>query len=167
MQKLSKLIGFLCIASLILFLTFIPACEDDENDGDDNTPTPSSSPTPAVTPTPGGSTELSGTWVGSEINGAAGNWTFVFTGSTIAVVEPNPANAYGGNYTVDTTQNPKTVQVYIATHYNSSYVGRIMLGIYQLSGNSLTLAFNPPGHPFAPTNFDAVSPSRAWQLTKQ
>ena len=166
MQKYRiSFLGVMCLSLVILVSIFMPACEEEKNNNGEQTPTPV--PSPTITPTPGGSAELAGTWKGTEVNGTAGTWSFVFTGAAVTVTEPNATGIYTGNYFLDTTKNPKTIEIEITAHYNISFIGKTMMGIYQLTGTALTIALNPPGHPFAPTGFDPVAPSRVWQLTKQ
>ena len=126
-------------------------------------------------------TELEGAWVGYEVGGLLGDWTFIFSGNKIDVtVSPlNPAEWYLGNYSINTQEvnilgqsipvNPKQIDFVITDCSLSSYIGTTAKGIYKIE-NDTTLTYSGcgPGNPDRPSSFlDTSVIARMMILTKQ
>ena len=105
-----------------------------------------------------GNTELEGTWTetvpGTDIMPAM-TLTFTFSGNNWASIETTTsATVYqmSGTFTLDSTANPKTLDLYITTATLwSNMVGTTLHGIYQLSGTNLAIANGQGGT--RPTSF--------------
>jgi uncharacterized protein (TIGR03067 family) len=92
-------------------------------------------------------------------------WTFEFFGSYVVVNGPS-GEWYEGDFVVDDTVTPNTVDITIEnSSFGEEYKGKVSLGIFELSGNSLKLCCNEPDNPTRPTAF-GQSGARTWQLTR-
>jgi len=89
-------------------------------------------------------TELEGTWVGTEVGGYGGEWTFTISGDKVNVKGPD-VELYSGTVTVNAKARPKQANFKIEKCSLAEYVGETSLGIYKLVGNKLTLAASEPG----------------------
>ena len=112
---------------------------------------------------PGEPTELEGTWTGYELGGDAG-WTFILTGNTFSTT--GPGEWHTGTFSLNTGASPKQMNALITDSAISIYIGSTMLGIYQLSGDTLTIAAHEPGDPTRPTSFVPAGDERVWILTR-
>ena len=128
-----------------------------------STPMPTSTPAPTPTPT-SSNTELQGTWVGT---GADKNvtMTYTFSGHNVTLAFTSISTIPGttakslqesGTFTLDSTANPKTIDLYVVTSTDPSdpAVGQTILCIYQVSGTNLTIA-RDAGSATRPTSFTA------------
>lgn len=74
---------------------------------------------------------------------------------------------YEGDYTVDTTTDPKQLTGLITASSVPDYVGKTTNGIYEIVGDDLSFAANEPGDPRRPTSFEPGTGARIFQLTRQ
>jgi len=109
--------------------------------------------------------DLEGKWVGSEVNGRAGEWIFVISENQLAGTGPNE-EWYKGTLSLDSKTTPKQANFVIADCFEQDFVGKTALGIYKLEANTLTLAASRPGATTRPASFEAGAP-RVWVLTKK
>jgi len=110
--------------------------------------------------------DLQGTWVGSEVSGRAGKWTFAISENQFVATGPNE-EWYKVTLSLDNKPTPKQVDFAIADCSNPDFVGKTALGIYKLEANTLTLAAGVPGATTRPASFEAGADVRVWVLTKQ
>jgi uncharacterized protein (TIGR03067 family) len=103
-----------------------------------------------------GKTELEGTWVITypDVNGSN---TFTFSGNNWVMIQKWGSQGSlqrSGTFIIDTTANPKTIDMNVtASTEGSLVVGMTSLGIYKISGNTLTLELaESPDEP-RPTEF--------------
>jgi uncharacterized protein (TIGR03067 family) len=135
-----------------------------------STTEPTAEPTSEPTPTPSQSsdTELQGTWTETLTDGGVSHdRTFTFSGNNWTATA---GNRVMGTFILDSAANPKTIDLYFAAGgdpmYDPMYEGETWLGLYQLSGTNLTIAFaNLPGDA-RPTAF-TVDPYNLYNLVKQ
>ena len=112
------------------------------------------------------STELEGTWVGTDDGEYGGQWAFVFSGDKVEVKGPE-SEYYSGTVTLNTKTNPKQADFKIDKCSMPEYVGETSLSIYKLEGNKLTLAATEPGSMSRPAYFDSTGGVMLFSLTKR
>ena len=115
-------------------------------------------------------TELEGTWVGYEVGGLLGDWTFIVSGNEMDVTAPslNPAEWYLGTYSINIQVNPKQVDLAITDCSLSNYIGTTAKAIYKIENNTWTYTGYGPGNPDRPSSFfDTSGFARSFLLTKQ
>jgi uncharacterized protein (TIGR03067 family) len=116
----------------------------------------STSPSQALT------SELEGTWAG--IDKATGTqMAMIFSGNQISTSMAG-SELYSGTFSINTNISPKQINFTITSSSISAYVGQTSLGVYELSGNSLTIAANEPGDPVRPASITA---GRVFELAKE
>jgi len=108
--------------------------------------------------------DLVSTWIGEETGGLPGNWASCFQGELLHVIGPN--EWYRGVFSLKKNVIPFQIDYTITECSVPAFVGQTSLGIYQVSGNTLSIAFNPPGNPSRPTTFTPDGTSRVWDLNK-
>jgi len=109
--------------------------------------------------------ELEGTWVGHELDGPEGNWTFKITADKVSVTGVGQ-EWYKGALTVDESASPKQADFRIEQCFAPDGVGLTSLSIYKIEGNTFTLAANEPGAETRPTEFVREPNARVFVLTK-
>jgi len=121
----------------------------------------------------GGSTSqvdpaLVGTWSGIEVDVAQYTWTFVLGAATMDV-QSTSGEGYKGNYTTDTSVDPKHITGTITECPLADFVGKSWNGIYMIEGATATMASNIPGDTTFPTAFTPGSShqTRVFALTKK
>lgn len=139
------IIIFLLISSAVLFT----GCKEDS---------------PAGTGQNDVKTEVEGAWSGIEISGAAGSWKFNVSGKSASITATYPVMSYSGNISVDTTTNPRRLDLDITVSTITEYIGTKSLGIYKISGDTLYYAAGEPGVTFRPRGFVGTSTSRVFIL---
>ena len=80
--------------------------------------------------------KLQGTWIGTEIGGGGGDWTFVITGDKIDVKGPDP-QAYSGTLKLNPDTEPKQADFVIEKCAHEPYIGTTALSIYKIEGDKL------------------------------
>ncbi len=110
--------------------------------------------------------ELQGTWVGSEVDGRSGNWTFAISENQMDATGPDK-EWYKGTLSLDNKTTPMQANFVVVDCSVPDFVGKMALGIYKLEGNTLTLAASEPGAATRPASFEAGADARVWVLTKQ
>jgi len=121
------------------------------------------SPGPAQ---PQAGADLQGTWVGSEVDGRTGEWTFAISENQLAATGPDK-EWYKGTLSLDNKPTPMQANFAIVDCSKPDYVGKTALGIYKLEANTLTFAASEPGATTRPASFEAGADVRVWVLTKQ
>ena len=111
--------------------------------------------------TSSGNTELQGTWKATSPDGTV-TITFTFSGNHWTMTEASAAQSQSiqllGTFTIDSTANPKTIDLHIAAHPSSELIGKTILNIYQLSGtNLLVIAFGDNPDTARPTAFTGTN----------
>ena len=136
--------------------TVIPTPEPTVAPMDTPTPTPVPTQEPTPTPTPVSSAmEIEGTWTGQANNGTL-NITYTFSDSSWTVTDTNietlQSIEMSGTFTIDTSANPKLIDLYIAASSLPDFVGATMFGLYEVSSSSLLLTYNSSNEE-RPTDF--------------
>jgi uncharacterized protein (TIGR03067 family) len=109
--------------------------------------------------TSSGNTELQGTWKATDPNDSATTVTFTFNGNqwTMVLASTSASQSFqeSGTFTLDSTANPKTIDMLFVSSVPAApgIAGTTSLGIYQLSGTSLTLELGDPTSATRPTAF--------------
>ena len=111
------------------------------------------------------SSELEGTWVGTDAGGYD-EWTFIISSGKVEVKGPESA-FYSGTVNLNTGTNPKQAEFKIDKCSLPEYVGETALSIYKLEGNKLTLAASEPGSINRPAYFDSTGGVMLFSLTKR
>jgi len=111
-------------------------------------------------------TEIIGTWLGGEINGLADGWSSTVTCNNLYINGPSNQEWYKGTYIIDETSDPDQIDYYITECSFPEGVGTTALGIYELEGNTLTIAFSQPGASERPSNFLPDTGARIFVFSK-
>jgi hypothetical protein len=136
------------IASLILCCTLsLPACKKDE-----------------IT-SPNAPAEIQGTWIGYEVQGGSGAWTLQINGS--ALNSSGLGEWYKGSVSAKAETNPKEVDFVVSECSVPLYVGKTSLGIYKMSGDTLTVSQNEPGVAARSVSFRVSFDNRVFVFLKQ
>ena len=99
---------------------------------------------------------LQGTWKGQEIgSNAGGTRYFIFSGNTVEFQGANNDDWCRGTFTVREDTNPRQIVGTITQCHQREYIGKAACGIYQLNGDTLTIAGYEPGTSDVPSSFDA------------
>lgn len=109
--------------------------------------------------------DLSGVWVGHEVDEESDVWTFTFTGNQMRIESTD--EWYEGTYTTNASASPKQLDFLISDGSDSQFVGQTSLGIYKIEGNTLTWAGNGPGVTTRPSDFTPGEEVRVFIVTKQ
>ncbi|MGA1867271.1 MAG: TIGR03067 domain-containing protein [bacterium] len=112
-------------------------------------------------------TELEGTWIGNETGDASTTWTFVFSGAIVNVTEESEEEWYTGTFSLNTSSDPKQINLVILDCSYCESDHETCLGIYRIEEGVLTLIANEPGNTQRPTSFTLSGDSRGWTLTQQ
>ena len=112
-------------------------------------------------------TELEGTWIGYELDGEPGDWTFSFSGNEGSVHNHNYEESYSGTFTINSQTSPKQIDLTIEECSYSPFIGETSLGIYEIEDNTLTFAGCEPGENVRPTTFSTEGNPRVYILNKQ
>jgi uncharacterized protein (TIGR03067 family) len=125
---------------------------------------PQEKPAAAKAPAAQESTELDGTWVGQEVN-VPGQWTLKISGKQLEGTGPKDSRK--GNILLSTETNPKQADIVLLEGKDVSAAPQIVLGIYKIEANKLTLALGVPDSKQRPASFVPGSDVRVWNLTKK
>ena len=106
---------------------------------------------------------LTGAWIGNEIGGDEGEWTFVFE-ATVASATSAGSEVYEGTYVAYPDESPMRLDMSITESLYPPFVGETALVIYRFDGDTLVLASNEPGVTEAPTGFTPTGGTRVWEL---
>ncbi|MFB0524311.1 MAG: TIGR03067 domain-containing protein [Phycisphaerae bacterium] len=110
--------------------------------------------------------KLEGTWIGPEIGGSQGDWTFIFSGNHVSVNGPTQ-ESYTGTVQVNSKANPKRVDFIIEECSLRDNIGKTSLGIYELQEEKLALAASEPGASTRPASFQEKGDGHFWVLKKK
>jgi uncharacterized protein (TIGR03067 family) len=141
---------------VLVLMLFLAACG-----GEAPPPPPSASPPPPEEPT------LDGTWVGHEVKGRPGEWTVVFDGDFCEVAGPDDIESYSGPIEVDWEAKPPRLVLEVEECSVERFVGQKTHMIFQLRGDTLTLAGTAPGSKEKPTGFIPGKGVRVFQGKRQ
>ena len=101
-------------------------------------------------------TTLQGTWKGQEVgSNAGGTHYFIFSGNTVEFQGANNDDWCRGTFTLREDENPRQIIGIITQCHQREYIGKAARGIYQLDGDTLTVAGYEPGTPDVPPSSDA------------
>jgi len=112
-------------------------------------------------------TELEGTWIGYEINEKNDEWTLSFSGNNYESHNQNYEESYNGTFIINTEILPKQIDLLFEECSYPEYIGTTGLGIYEIEGDTLTYASNPPGFSSRPEDFSSDLFTRLFVFTKQ
>ena len=112
-------------------------------------------------------TELEGSWLGYEVDGYPGDWSFIITGTHLDATGAATGEWYNGTMTLNTTTDPKHMDVTIEECDYQEFIGKQSLGIYTLEGDILTMASNGPGDTTRASSFVPGQGARVFIFTKQ
>jgi len=113
-------------------------------------------------------TELEGAWIGSPVSPVDSpqeSWIFIV--SKNRAIAALPTGWLRGTFQLDTVASPKQIDIIIQQCYPQDYVGKTVLAIYKLDGNTLTLAGFEPGVTTRPTSFQKEEGIAIVVFTKQ
>ena len=107
--------------------------------------------------------EIIGTWIGDEDNGQADSWGFFFSCDHLDVV--GPQEWCRGTFLLNKATTPYQADFFITASHDEVNIGKTSLGIYQVEGDTLTIAFNEPGVTERPSSFSSNG-TRVFLLNK-
>jgi hypothetical protein len=111
--------------------------------------------------------DLTGTWKGREVQGAPGNWTFIFSDSTLMVYGPNSDEYYKlDTKKVDNTEKPQ-IRAIFKDSSNPSVISLESMAIYKFENEKLIIAASEPGYGGTPSSFDPKWGVFVFELTKE
>jgi uncharacterized protein (TIGR03067 family) len=92
-------------------------------------------------------TQLEGTWEGVNRNGSdQTQWKYIMINDSITILADSVMKIRG-IFSIDTMANPKTIDIAIVNSSNAAYVGKRILGLYDLAGNVLNITATDPATP--------------------
>jgi hypothetical protein len=109
---------------------------------------------------------LTGVWVGTEVGGAAEEWTFTFDATDASAVSEG-TEIYDATYVAFLDEDPKRMESTITESLFPPFVGLTAQAIYKFDGPTLIFASNEPGTAETPFQFVPGGGTRVWELTKQ
>ena len=147
----------LSVLAVFAIAAVVVGCGSNNTPEPTPTPTPTPMPTPTPTPTPS-NTELQGTWtITWTTSDTTATSTYTFSGNNWIVTSTPAGIQESGTFTLNSTANPKTIDMYFATSTypsgTSPNVGKTGLGLYIVSGTNLTLAVGDHPGDARPTSF--------------
>ena len=90
-------------------------------------------------------TELEGSWSGMNMDGLDYTfWTYSMHLDSI-VIDGDGTVQYRGIFTVDTSVNPRLIDINITWAADAAQAGKSIPALYQMSGNILQITANKPG----------------------
>ena len=99
-------------------------------------------------------TELEGPWVGCEIRKPCIDWNFTIQGNQFHVIHEDSFIWYEGRFLLNNNCALKKIDLQINDAHTPSLNGKTILGIYKISGNTLTVVLGQPGKPARPHSLD-------------
>ncbi len=114
-----------------------------------------------------GEAELQGMWSGELIGGETNSmWTFRFSRDS-AVACIGTQEMIQGSFTAIVNKDVNHLDVVISRFLQEDrYIGKTSLGIYKISGDTLTYAASEPGRPTRPTSFELNDSTMIFVLIK-
>jgi uncharacterized protein (TIGR03067 family) len=98
---------------------------------------------------------LQGTWSGRQIR-IEHPCSLIISGTNYEFRDEADTNAWNkGTFTLREDTNPRQYIAVISECNFPKFVGKTVMAIYQLEGDTLTMTWNAPGNPAAPSAFDA------------
>ncbi len=110
---------------------------------------------------------LEGVWIGSEVEGDSGEWTFNFEGEKLKI---ESADGVWFKMTIKLVEktDPKQAELEINDSVMYEAVGIVLKSIYKIEGNELTIAVNDPqSSDSVPTSFDKSWDNRVFVLERK
>ena len=99
-------------------------------------------------------TELEGLWIGCEIRKPCIDWTLTIEGNQFHLIREDAFISYKGRFQLNNNCAHKKIDLQVDEAHTPSQNGRKILGIYQISRNSLTVVMGLPGRLSRPLSFD-------------
>jgi len=110
---------------------------------------------------------LEGAWVGKEVEGDSGEWTFTFEGENLKV-ETDEGAWFKMNITLIEKTDPKQAELEIDDSVMSDAVGLVLKSIYKIDAKKLTIAVNDPqSSDSVPTSFEKSWDNRVFELERK
>jgi hypothetical protein len=89
-------------------------------------------------------TELEGTWSGYNTNVIDTQWTYRMKNDSM-IISADSLVIRRGTFTVDTTKDPKTIDMHIGWSSKTQEIGTTYYGSYLVSFNIMYISANAPG----------------------
>ena len=109
-------------------------------------------------------TELEGTWTGTDTSKFA--WNSTFSGSSLDLRRSDSTRWYTGTFTMNDVSTPKTINFSINQSSETQSVGKILYGIYKIESGALAIAFSALGDTVNPVDF-TLATGNVFALTFQ
>ena len=125
-----------------------------------------SQPDPTTVMASSANLDVLGIWKGTEVGRADVPWTFQITSDKM-IVTAGKMEVYEGTYALELESRPMRIIATITASNMKQYVGKSSNAIFELRGDSLTLAANEPGDSAFPADFGTSGDARVFELTRQ
>lgn len=103
---------------------------------------------------------LQGTWSGRQAL-VDHQCSLVISGNNYEMQDASDTNAWNkGTFTLRQDTDPRQFVFVIADCHVPKFLGATIMAIYRLEGDTLTVSWNAPGNPAAPSAFDAPHAAR-------
>ena len=99
-------------------------------------------------------TQLKGHWIGCEIRKPCVDWILTIEGNQFHLIRDDSSRWYNGSFQLNGNCALKKIDLQIDDAHAPSQNGKTILGIYQISSNSLTIVVGRPGKIVRPHSFD-------------
>jgi uncharacterized protein (TIGR03067 family) len=107
---------------------------------------------------------LQGTWNGPQIQKHVNpehQCSLIISGNNYEFQDDADTNAWNkGTFTLKEDTEPRQYIFTVSECHIPKYVGSTIMAIYRLEGGTLTITWNAPGNPAAPSAFDAPGAAR-------
>jgi uncharacterized protein (TIGR03067 family) len=104
-----------------------------------------------------GQTELEGKWVGCDVRKPLMDWTLTIQGDRFYLIREDVGMWYSGLFKLNNNCALKKIDLEIRDTHQTANNGKILLGIYDVDGESLTFITNKPGNHSRPLSFDETA----------
>ena len=99
-------------------------------------------------------TGLEGRWIGCEIRKPLVDWTLTITGNRFYLVREDLTMWYIGQFNLNNNCLLKKIDLQFSNTHIKASDETILLGIYEIDGNTLTFITAAPGKNLRPLSFD-------------
>jgi uncharacterized protein (TIGR03067 family) len=113
------------------------------------------------------SASLQGTWAGSLKYQPSVEVTLAVAGAQATFEAPTSQEWYAGAITLDQKAKPKELDFSIEDCSSPDLAGLVVRAIYEIDGDTLTMAAGEPGDDWRPTSFEEEYDPRVFILTRQ
>lgn len=97
---------------------------------------------------------LEGVWVGCDIRKPLVDWTLKIQANQFQLIREDSCIWYKGRFNLNNNCILKKIDLQISDTHARSQNGKTILGIYEITGNTLTVVLDLPGEQARPLSLD-------------